>query len=140
MNSCISNRARSNLYLRPHHILCIRAYRGKGYSQEFIENMNSVIARLKAKEPFTVTFGTDSICETCPHNVSGCLQTEKVQDFDSKVTDLLDLREKQTYSYDVLEKLVQERLTEEAYTCICSTCEWQKNNVCNYQAVYRGCL
>ena len=32
--------------LRPHHLLCTQGYSGKGYSEEFVEHMNEVVAML----------------------------------------------------------------------------------------------
>ncbi|NLP46906.1 MAG: hypothetical protein GX347_07710 [Epulopiscium sp.] len=39
------------LHIRPHHLLCMQAYIGKGYSPEFVEKFN--------KETF------DYICSEC---------------------------------------------------------------------------
>ena len=35
------------IYLRAHHILCILQFRGYGYSDEFIKNMQNIMNRLK---------------------------------------------------------------------------------------------
>jgi uncharacterized protein len=35
--------------IRAHHILCTRAFRGKGYSESFIQNMRDVIDRIKTE-------------------------------------------------------------------------------------------
>ena len=48
--------------LRPHHLLCTQGYSGKGYSEEFVEHMNEVVAMLRREEPTLIdlTFSTDT--------------------------------------------------------------------------------
>ncbi|MDD7224175.1 MAG: DUF1284 domain-containing protein, partial [Lachnospiraceae bacterium] len=29
--------------LRPHHLLCTQGYSGKGYSDDFVENMDKIV-------------------------------------------------------------------------------------------------
>lgn len=55
--------------LRPHHLLCVQGYRGKGYDDRFRETMGR-IARTLAEDPslpVTVTDGPDDVCRACPH-------------------------------------------------------------------------
>ena len=35
------------IHLRPHHLLCLQAFRGKGYSESFVKKMTEVHARLR---------------------------------------------------------------------------------------------
>ncbi|MBM1814285.1 DUF1284 domain-containing protein [Pseudosulfitobacter pseudonitzschiae] len=58
--------------LRPHHLLCILTYVGKGYSPAFTDNMTAIAGRLSAGEPVEIVEGPDDICtprqsETNPH-------------------------------------------------------------------------
>lgn len=58
-----------SIRLRPHHLLCVQGYRGKGYDDRFRETMGR-IARALAEDPgmpVTVTDGPDDICAACPH-------------------------------------------------------------------------
>ncbi len=48
--------------LRPHHLLCLLTYVGKGYSPAFVENYDRIIARLGAGEEIAMTEGPDDIC------------------------------------------------------------------------------
>lgn len=41
-----------NFVLRPHHALCILSFRGKGYSDEFIDNMYKMIDELEKTRMF----------------------------------------------------------------------------------------
>ena len=67
------------LKIRPHHILCMRAYQGMGYSKEFSIRMESIIKEIGAYNKYLnssslenelreveVVFSIDSICEKCP--------------------------------------------------------------------------
>ena len=36
------------LRIRPHHLVCVCFFRGKGYSEEFVANMTETVGRLKA--------------------------------------------------------------------------------------------
>lgn len=50
--------------LRPHHLLCLLTYAGKGYSPAFVANFDALAARL-AQEPqwIEVVCGPDAICQ-----------------------------------------------------------------------------
>ncbi|ASM70972.1 MULTISPECIES: DUF1284 domain-containing protein [Roseobacteraceae] len=48
--------------LRPHHLLCILTYVGRGYSPAFTDNMNAIIGRLTDGETIEITGGPDDIC------------------------------------------------------------------------------
>lgn len=49
--------------LRPHHLLCMLTYVGKGYTSGFVENYDRVAARLNAGEDIELVEGADDICE-----------------------------------------------------------------------------
>lgn len=49
--------------LRPHHLLCMLTYIGKGYTSGFVENYDRVAARLNAGEDIELVEGADDICE-----------------------------------------------------------------------------
>ena len=69
--------------LRPHHLLCTQGYSGKGYSDEFVKNMNQVTEKLRGSEPVTVhlTCSTDVLCADCPNMLGTdlCSTNEKVK-------------------------------------------------------------
>jgi Uncharacterized conserved protein len=49
--------------LRPHHLLCLLTYVGKGYTAEFVENYDRIAERLSAGEDILIIDGPDDICE-----------------------------------------------------------------------------
>ncbi|MFP5078072.1 DUF1284 domain-containing protein [Rhizobium sp. YIM 134829] len=48
--------------LRPHHLLCMLTYVGKGYSPAFVENYDGIAERLSAGEEIVIVEGPDEIC------------------------------------------------------------------------------
>lgn len=48
--------------LRPHHLLCLLTYAGKGYTRSFTENFDAITVRLAAGEDIAVIDGPDDIC------------------------------------------------------------------------------
>ena len=124
--------------LRPHHLLCTQGYSGKGYSIEFVEHMNKIVAQLRDANPteIEITFGTDDICVACPHKVEEdlCDSQEKVNLFDQKVIEFFNLQPTK-YIYQDLIKEIDENMTEEMMDIICGVCSWYsisacKRNVC----------
>lgn len=48
--------------LRPHHLLCLLTYVGKGYSPAFTANYDVIAGRLSRGEDILVVSGPDDIC------------------------------------------------------------------------------
>jgi uncharacterized protein len=49
--------------LRPHHLLCMLTFVGKGYTLEFVRHFESVVNRIAAgQEPIEIIEGPDEIC------------------------------------------------------------------------------
>lgn len=48
--------------LRPHHLLCLLTYVGKGYSPAFVANYEAIAERLSKGEDVTIVAGPDDIC------------------------------------------------------------------------------
>ena len=128
------------LCLRPHHLLCSRAFKGNGYSPAFVENMQRVIDRLKTGCDITLVTGVDAICAPCPERIGNhCRSEAKVTGFDEAVLSQLGL-ERKTYTYTEIEKVLTARLTEPVYECICRGCEWKQTGICCYADVKRSLL
>ena len=50
------------LRIRPHHLLCILTYAGRGYSLSFVKNFNAIIERILSSEAIQIVAGPDDIC------------------------------------------------------------------------------
>lgn len=48
--------------LRPHHLLCLQTYAGKGYTPAFTANYDLIAARLSQGEDIEIVEGPDDIC------------------------------------------------------------------------------
>ncbi len=72
--------------IRPHHLLCMPRFEGKGYSEEFCKNMADIITKIKNGEEYEIVYGADSVCKSCPNLVNGkCKDEEKVNRYDKNV-------------------------------------------------------
>ena len=126
------------LSLRPHHLLCTRAFKGNGYSPVFVENMQHVIDLLKNGCYITLVTGVDAICDPCPERVGNhCRSEVKVTGFDEAVLSQLGL-ERKNYAYAEVDRILESRLTEPVYECICRGCEWKQTGICCYVDVKRS--
>lgn len=118
--------------IRPHHILCMKAYIGKGYSEDFNINMKSIIKELEDNEKTVqVVFGLDDICTKCPYNMGNglCKSQCKVEKIDSKIIEYFGIIEDK-YVYKELKDMVFRKLNEEMFIDICSNCEWYSVTNC----------
>ena len=130
--------------IRPHHLLCMRAYIGNGYSEEFKIEMEKVIKELKVYNEFlksdnlnnyikkvNIVFNTDSLCEKCPNKQGEniCTSQEKVSLLDLKVIKYFNLKEG-IFSYKDLENQVYDNINEEVFDDICKECEWYSVTNC----------
>ena len=128
------------LSLRPHHLLCTRAFKGNGYSPVFVENMQHVIGLLKNGCYITLVTGVDAICDPCPERVGNhCRSEVKVTGFDEAVLSQLGL-ERTTYAYTEIDRILDAQLTESVYDYIFRGCEWKKTGICCYADVRRSLL
>jgi hypothetical protein len=48
--------------LRPHHLLCLLTYAGKGYSAAFTANYDAIVGRIGGGEDIVIVAGPDDIC------------------------------------------------------------------------------
>ncbi len=116
--------------IRAHHLLCMKYFKGKGYSKEFVSNFYKVIKKLKDNSIIKVINHPDVICGSCPHNAnSKC--TKKGPDFEKEVEKKdnivikhLELNPNQEIKAKDAGKLVILKLSKIKEICI--DCEWQK--------------
>ncbi len=152
------------LLLRPHHLLCMQNFVGKGYSEAFTGNMKSIKALYDADAAFELWLGPDSVCAACP-NIgmdSRCKDQEKVERFDRAVLALLAAAdagenfrimpkenreagpeprmEGAGPSYSIFTKseilpILKSRLTEQSFAEICGDCEWARKGICRFDTM-----
>ena len=124
--------------LRPHHLLCTQGYSGKGYSDEFVENMTAITNLLRSGEdvPIELVFSTDDICAKCPSmlGIDLCEDNEKVNRLDKKVVDYFDLKEK-NYIYQEVIREINAKMTAQMMDDICSECSWYPVSACKKRII-----
>ncbi len=115
-----------NVKLRPHHVLCITFFEGKGYSEEFVEQMTRVIRELKKNPHIQLTQGEDQICAACPNNnehQGKCF--EKASKYDKKVNELCKLSPDILIEWKLLHERVKRYILEAGkLSDVCGDCEW----------------
>jgi uncharacterized protein len=68
--------------LRPHHLLCMLTFVGKGYSPTFVENYHAIAQRLNAGESIVIVEGPDDVCQPLTHAADAHCFGQSVNDRD----------------------------------------------------------
>lgn len=113
--------------IRPHHGLCAEFFVGKGYSEEFTENMAATLKVLSENNPKIVPKkDTDLICGHCPNNVCGnCASSEKVLRYDKRVLELCGIAEGTALFWEEYRRLLREKIIGAGRLReICGDCQW----------------
>jgi hypothetical protein len=113
--------------LRPHHLLCLVAFQGEGYSPGFIE-------RTRALQRALVTGGTvielvrgpDDLCDGCPELKEECISDAPdsgVERLDRAASALLGVPSGRHRAEDLLRALNDAFTPERGYG-VCAGCSW----------------
>lgn len=76
--------------LRPHHLLCMLTFVGKGYTEAFTENYIRIAARLSKGEDILVVEGPDDICAPMLGEVGMHCLDDSVTDRDRKASEAVE--------------------------------------------------
>lgn len=121
--------------IRPHHILCLNNFIGKGYSNEFSANMACVKKTLESDITARVIIakGCDDICCLCPHRIgTKCETDDKTKGFDEKALQVLDICENNSYSWkELCDKFYKKIVLQDRLNDVCNNCSWKK--ICQNQ-------
>lgn len=112
--------------IRGHHLLCLLHFEGKGYNDEFVNNMFKVLYNLEKGLEFSLIIGIDDICKFCPHNrLEKCgLGDDSVKVRDEKVIEILELKEKEIYTFKIVKEEIYSKITLKEFFDICNNCQW----------------
>ena len=70
--------------LRPHHLLCLLTYVGKGYTPDFVANYDLISERLSGGEDILIVDGPDDICTPLLNDGDPHCWRESVRDRDKQ--------------------------------------------------------
>ena len=131
--------------LRGHHLVCLQFYRGQGYSDTFVANLDRV-QKTTAKTPALVVSGPDDVCAACPglgadgtcqHPDTGEAEALRI---DALALQLLDAAIGETLSLSD----ARARLAADAAACdrwrseSCASCLWESACEDGWQELLRG--
>ncbi|MEO5804922.1 DUF1284 domain-containing protein [Devosia sp.] len=117
--------------LRPHHLLCLLTYVGKGYSLAFTANYDVIAGRLNAGEDIVIVDGPDDVCQPLLDDADPHCHNESVIERDMLAArDLAELLERpiavgQQFLLDA-GTLARQRVAfaQGQVRKACSRCEW----------------
>ena len=114
--------------LRPHHLICLRLFRGQGYSTAFVENLEETLARARSAGAVVVE-GVDDVCAACPGLADGrCAwapgSDEEVRRLDALALALLGRAPLDVIDWSAMEPDVLEALPDWDIGA-CPSCEWR---------------
>lgn len=119
-----------NILIRAHHLLCIQGFQGKGYSSEFLKNMDYLIKILDKKTSIVkVIDEPDSICSYCPHlKENVCFESDnsekRIKLMDNITLQIIGLECGQTYPYhEIVDKI--KNISFSQLSEICGYCQWR---------------
>jgi hypothetical protein len=117
--------------LRAHHLLCIEGFVGKGYSDDFVSNMKSVIEKLDKNPEVLLAYNSDEICKKCPKNINNICSSvggeNEVKKMDLAVFKAISFKSGDCVSYSSLKKAVNERFKKKSELAeICGVCSWKE--------------
>ena len=102
-------------------------FEGKGYSQQFVENMYQRLDELSRPDTqVRLTGGCDDLCAACPNAVSGvCTDSEKVSRYDRKVLAACSLTGGELIPADSIMQYVSHITSDRGrLSAICGDCRW----------------
>ncbi|MBP7796670.1 MAG: DUF1284 domain-containing protein [Elusimicrobiales bacterium] len=122
----------NHIKLRPHHLLCIEGFIGKGYSDDFVSNMKAVIEKLDKNPQVLLADGSDEICRKCPKNINNmCSSTggeDEVKKMDGAVLKAIGFKSVDYLDYSNLKKVVNEIFLKKSDLAeICGLCSWKNS-------------
>ena len=115
--------------LRPHHLVCLQYFVGKGYSAGFASNTTRVLAYLKQHPTLAciqIVQEADALCLSCPNLHTQC---ETARQYDHGYLQALHLTIEQQLSFQDATERFQQHVNDTVFRTICGSCSWY--NLCS---------
>lgn len=121
--------------LRGHHLLCLYGFRGLGYNQKFIKNMQHILDKIKANPQMgiKITDRPDDICAACPYNINNrCQQNTllKPANIDRRVLKRLNFKTNVEIKAEIIFQLIKTVIKPVDIPSLCNCCPWLKYGYC----------
>lgn len=124
------------LVLRGHHLICLVAFQGIGYSKAFARNFRKLqkIYLSGQKEKVSVVAGPDMACGKCPHlSNDRCVSpadgpNQRIVALDKKAFKLLKIKPGIFTAGELLRRVCE--LTKKDLKFFCRHCSWHKKTDC----------
>ena len=119
--------------LRGHHLFCLTLFSGRGYSEAFTRNMESIQKQLNSDGSFLLLEKEDDVCSACPNLLpgAGCLLgTENVNNRDRAALRVLHLVPGREYSWRETGKKLM-KVSAEEFEAVCGECRWNREGLCS---------
>lgn len=126
--------------LRAHHLLCLRAFVGLGYSREFSLNMGEIKRRLDNQPgtPVRLIDGPDDICAACPHLANKVCELPGAEaqsrDRDNAVLQLIGAELGHEAAWEMWEEQAR-ALSEDEVNEVCQGCMWEPLGLCKKELI-----
>ena len=110
--------------IRAHHGMCLTFFQGKGYSGDFVENMEKMKAILEENPEIRLMDRPDDICAACPNKATESC-AEKASRYDREVLRRCGLSVGDTLPYrEFSQKVIETILRPGLRADICGDCQW----------------
>lgn len=119
--------------IRPHHMLCLQFFEGKGYNDRFTENMSQVKTYLDNENPpVQIVQGADDICKGCPHRRGDiCKDEQVIREHDKRVYEQVCRLGTRAYWNDIKEEIENQIINPKKVKQVCVKCKW--SDICFYK-------
>ena len=119
---------RTEVHLRPHHLLCIQKFTGHGYDAAFTAFMTALTGLLRSQPQTRITLvqGADDLCAHCPHLCGGvCDAAKKTAALDAAVLQACKLAPDTADTWQTLSVCAYSIILQsQEFHKICARCQW----------------
>lgn len=114
--------------------MCTLGFVGEGYSPDFIKNYATIVNKLTRDENtlIKVSFGTDSICASCPEKLARnlCASQKTIDSLDQQHARILNLKDGEVLTWKQAKGRILKKMTYKNFYSACKDCSWLKLGVC----------
>lgn len=121
--------------IRGHHLLCLLAFRGKGYDPVFTEVLHHVIFALSLNPEMIIEIGkeADIVCGACPKRSKDQCLSEGINHpviMDQAILICLDINPGDRLTWKSLKARIRKIGVENLVFRVCSGCSWLETENC----------